>query len=182
MLCAVCDAVMAAGFSVQSVSFGMGGGLLQKVNRDTMSFATKLSFIIDADGHERDVMKRPKNEGSKTSLPGVLRVVAGEQRGTLKVVPATWNREKKRSEGDGDSVMRLVWDHGPIAGCWDDFDVLRERVEQQWADVPPVHDVVSGELQARVEQWVHDFNAREQRKPDGEAQQPGGKAMVNGVS
>ena len=41
-VCAVCDAVMAAGFSVQSVAFGMGGGLLQKVNRDSMSFATKV--------------------------------------------------------------------------------------------------------------------------------------------
>jgi len=30
---------------VQSVAFGMGSGLLQKLNRDTLSFATKLSFI-----------------------------------------------------------------------------------------------------------------------------------------
>jgi hypothetical protein len=37
--------VVKAGFSLQSVAFGMGGGLLQKVNRDTMSFATKLSHI-----------------------------------------------------------------------------------------------------------------------------------------
>lgn len=32
-------------YAIQAVAFGMGGGLLQKVNRDTMSFATKLSFI-----------------------------------------------------------------------------------------------------------------------------------------
>lgn len=38
----------------------MGGGLLQKVNRDTMSFATKLSFIRYADGRAVDVMKRPR--------------------------------------------------------------------------------------------------------------------------
>ncbi len=38
----------------------MGGGLLQKVNRDTMSFATKLSFIRYANGQAVDVMKRPK--------------------------------------------------------------------------------------------------------------------------
>jgi len=175
---------MAAGFSVECTSFGMGGGLLQKVNRDIMSFATKLSFIIDADGHERDVMKRPKQEGGKTSLPGILRVVPAQHAGALRVVPATWNREKRRSEGEGDSVMRVVWDYGPVAGCWDEFDVLRERVERQWADAPPTYDVVSDELKARVERWVHEFSAREEgRKVDGvmQQQQQDGKPIVNGV-
>ena len=48
----------------------MGGGLLQKVNRDTMSFATKLSHIVYADGSQRDIMKAPSSDTSKTSLPG----------------------------------------------------------------------------------------------------------------
>lgn len=34
----------------QSVAFGMGGGLLQRLNRDTLSLATKLSHIVYADG------------------------------------------------------------------------------------------------------------------------------------
>ena len=159
----LCEAVMEAGFSVQSVAFGMGGGLLQKVNRDTMSFATKLSYLIDADGHERNVMKRPKHEGAKTSLPGIMRVVAAEQKGALTVVPARWNRETKQSEGEGVSVMRLVWDYGPVEGCWDDFDVLRERVERQWVEAPPVHDVVSAALKDSVERWVQGFSKREDR-------------------
>ena len=50
----------------------MGGGLLQKVNRDTMSFATKLSHIVYADGSERDIMKAPSGDTSKASLPGGL--------------------------------------------------------------------------------------------------------------
>lgn len=50
----------------------MGGGLLQKVNRDTMSFATKLSHIVYADGSQRDIMKAPSSDASKTSLPGEL--------------------------------------------------------------------------------------------------------------
>ena len=178
---AVCDAVMAAGFSVESVAFGMGGGLLQKLNRDTMAFATKLSFIIDENGEERDVMKRPKHEGSKTSLPGILRVVQAEQKGALKVLPATWNSQTKRSEGEGDSVMRTVWDHGPVAGCWDDFDVLRERVEQQWTDAPAVHDVVSSELKAKTERWVEAFNVREQRKLRWDEQQQNGTARLDGA-
>ena len=55
---------------LQAVAFGMGGGLLQKVNRDTMSFATKLSHIVYADGSRRDIMKAPSSDTSKASLPG----------------------------------------------------------------------------------------------------------------
>ena len=49
----IAHAVEKAGFAAQNVAFGMGGGLLQKVHRDTMSFATKLSKITYEDGVER---------------------------------------------------------------------------------------------------------------------------------
>lgn len=52
-------AVLEKGFSAEAVAFGMGGGLLQKVNRDTMSFATKLGHIVYADGTARDIFKVP---------------------------------------------------------------------------------------------------------------------------
>lgn len=68
------------GYAAQNVAFGMGGGLLQKVNRDTMSFATKLSRIERGGGSggqldERDIMKMPKTDTGKTSLPGELTVI-----------------------------------------------------------------------------------------------------------
>ncbi len=56
---------------LQAVAFGMGGGLLQKINRDTMSFATKLSHVIYADGSHADIMKAPTGDASKISFPGV---------------------------------------------------------------------------------------------------------------
>jgi nicotinic acid phosphoribosyltransferase len=75
MLSNIIDAVIKAGYSVQSVAFGMGGGLLQKVNRDTMSFATKLSHIhIKGQDTGRDIMKAPKTDLGKFSLPGILQV------------------------------------------------------------------------------------------------------------
>lgn len=49
----ILDATLAAGYSAECVTFGMGGGLLQKVNRDSMSFATKLNYIVYADGQTR---------------------------------------------------------------------------------------------------------------------------------
>ena len=50
----------------------MGGGLLQKVNRDTMSFATKLSHVMYADGTEADIMKSPTGDSGKVSFPGAV--------------------------------------------------------------------------------------------------------------
>ncbi|KNE70236.1 hypothetical protein AMAG_14389, partial [Allomyces macrogynus ATCC 38327] len=79
-------AVEHAGFSAECVAFGMGGGLLQKVHRDTMSFATKLSYVKLADGTERDVMKVPKTDSAKSSLPGRLAVVPAHN-GLPVVVP-----------------------------------------------------------------------------------------------
>ena len=52
---------------LQAVAYGMGGGLLQKVNRDTMQFATKLSHIVYADGSVREVAKMPKTDPAKVS-------------------------------------------------------------------------------------------------------------------
>lgn len=70
----IANAVEKAGFSAQNVAYGMGGGLLQKVNRDTMSFATKLCKIIYEDGSERDTMKMPIDDKAKRSLPGEFSV------------------------------------------------------------------------------------------------------------
>lgn len=50
----------------------MGGGLLQKLNRDTMSFATKLSHVVYADGTPGDIMKNPAGDSAKISFPGEL--------------------------------------------------------------------------------------------------------------
>lgn len=68
------EAAMEAGFSAECMVFGMGGGLLQKVNRDTMSFATKLCHITYADGSRADVMKIPTTDSGKNSFPGELEV------------------------------------------------------------------------------------------------------------
>jgi nicotinamide phosphoribosyltransferase len=70
---------IASGYSAANVAFGMGGGLLQKVNRDTMSFATKLSYIRTPDGKTRDIMKKPKSDPGKVSLPGILKVKKSER-------------------------------------------------------------------------------------------------------
>jgi nicotinamide phosphoribosyltransferase len=58
-------------WSADNVAFGMGGGLLQKVDRDTQKFAFKCSSII-VDGEIRDVFKDPITDQGKISKKGRL--------------------------------------------------------------------------------------------------------------
>lgn len=54
----ILDKLMELGFSASNMAFGMGGGLLQKVNRDTHKFALKCS-AIHVNGSWLDVYKEP---------------------------------------------------------------------------------------------------------------------------
>lgn len=66
-----CEAIRTAGFSTENVAYGLGGGLLQKVNRDTMKFAMKAS-AIEIDDIWHDVYKDPITDPGKRSKRGRL--------------------------------------------------------------------------------------------------------------
>jgi len=147
----IIDNYLKHGYSAQNVAFGMGGGLLQKVNRDTMSFATKLSFMRTPDGKYRDIMKKPKSDPSKISLPGILKVKRVD--GIPTVFPSSEN------DDDKDNLLETVWDCGPVVGHkWPTFDQIRENVKHGWATVPRLHDPISKELRQKISDWVKNFD------------------------
>jgi nicotinamide phosphoribosyltransferase len=74
MLGKILDAVLAAGWSADNIAFGSGGGLLQKLNRDTQRFAFKCSSILVGNA-ERDVYKQPVTDSGKISKKGRLKLV-----------------------------------------------------------------------------------------------------------
>jgi nicotinamide phosphoribosyltransferase len=57
------------GWSMDNWSFGMGGALLQQINRDTLRFALKCS-AIDIGGQWHDVYKQPVTDPGKDSRAG----------------------------------------------------------------------------------------------------------------
>ena len=57
------------GWSMDNWSFGMGGALLQQINRDTLKFALKCS-AIDINGQWHDVYKQPVTDPGKDSRAG----------------------------------------------------------------------------------------------------------------
>ena len=75
---ALLAAVEAAGWSTENLAFGSGGGLLQKLNRDTLRCAFKCSLVTRG-GEEVEVYKAPLTDPTKASKAGRLALVRGEQ-------------------------------------------------------------------------------------------------------
>ena len=66
------------GWSQDIWSYGMGGALLQQVNRDTLKFALKCS-AIDRKGQWHNVYKNPKTDPSKASRGGRFNLIQNEK-------------------------------------------------------------------------------------------------------
>lgn len=73
-----------AGFSADNLNFGMGGGLLQQVNRDTMKWAMKCS-AVRINNQWNDVYKEPKTDLGKASKRGRLALV--KENDSYKTIP-----------------------------------------------------------------------------------------------
>ncbi|MBS0204987.1 MAG: nicotinate phosphoribosyltransferase [Planctomycetes bacterium] len=86
MLGLILAAMQTSGWSADNIAFGSGGGLLQKLNRDTQRFAFKCSSAT-VNGEERDVFKQPMTDAGKKSKSGRLKLVRSEADGRLTTVP-----------------------------------------------------------------------------------------------
>jgi len=85
----ILNALIDNGYSAENIAtFGMGGGLLQKVNRDTQRFAFKSSWQ-ERYGIGYDIFKEPKDL-SKASKKGRLKLVA--ENDTFVTVPESDKR------------------------------------------------------------------------------------------
>jgi nicotinamide phosphoribosyltransferase len=62
------------GYSADNIAFGMGGALLQIVNRDDLKFAMKASAAC-IDGEWRSVFKDPITDPGKKSLAGLVTTI-----------------------------------------------------------------------------------------------------------
>ena len=65
-------------YSAANITFGMGGALLQKLDRDTYSFAMKVSAIHDGNTW-KDVYKEPSNDKTKNSRRGRFAIVKNDE-------------------------------------------------------------------------------------------------------
>lgn len=105
-----------AGFSATNIAFGMGGALLQQVNRDTQRFAYKCSSVT-VNGAEREVFKQPKTDLGKSSKKGKLDLTYLATKGKFETVKGVDNFG---------SVLKVVFENGDIKKRYT-FAEIRER-------------------------------------------------------
>lgn len=103
------------GYAADNFVFGMGGGLLQKHNRDTNRCAFKTSYAV-VDGKPIDVYKDPI-DGKKKSKRGKFSVI--KKLDGLVTVPYD------ESLGYND-LLQTVYSNGVILG-YPDFEMIRKR-------------------------------------------------------
>ena len=115
----ILESLKTEGFSASNIAFGMGGALLQKVNRDTLEFAYKCSAIV-ANNELIEVYKQPITDSGKNSKRGRLDLIKDEN-GAYKTV-----KLEALGESAPHSVLQKVFENGEIL-IDDNLEAIRER-------------------------------------------------------
>ncbi|WP_322071523.1 nicotinate phosphoribosyltransferase [Paraburkholderia bannensis] len=122
---AILAALDDAGYAADNVTFGMGGALLQRVDRDTQRFAMKCSAIRLGDTWT-GVRKDPVTDSGKRSKMGRLTLLRNRRTGDYRTatLPLAW--EDRMLERDWEDALETVYENGRL--CVDvTLDAIRER-------------------------------------------------------
>lgn len=115
----ILEAVKQAGFSTENLAMGMGGGLLQHVNRDTFKWAMKCSSAT-INGKQVDVYKDPVTDPGKASKKGKFAVAVYNGRPTCYNV----------GHNVAANMLLPVYCNGELS--WEDtFENIRSRAKSQ---------------------------------------------------
>lgn len=117
----IIDRLIEKGISIDNIAFGMGAGLLQKVDRDTLKYAMKASAIKAADRpYWVDIYKDPVH-GGKTSKRGRLGLVYQCGLGSCgyRTVP------EFVANKDDENLLKLVYINGELTNP-QTFDSVRK--------------------------------------------------------
>jgi nicotinamide phosphoribosyltransferase len=119
---AILAKVTGLGYSTDNIVFGSGGGLLQKVNRDTFKFAQKASAIKVANKWV-GIFKDPITDHGKKSKTGRQTLVKSRSTGEYMTV----NLDEFNTK-EWEDVMVTVYDHGKITNT-STLDEIRARAQ-----------------------------------------------------
>ncbi|MFN4160682.1 MAG: nicotinate phosphoribosyltransferase [Stenotrophomonas sp.] len=122
--------ITAAGYAADNVAFGMGGALLQRLDRDTQKFALKCS-AARVDGNWIDVYKDPVTDSGKQSKRGRMRLLRHREYGQFRTVPVPAGAESLAAVElplGYEDAMLTVWENGRLLQD-DTFADIRSRAD-----------------------------------------------------
>ena len=110
----ILGAFMAMGWSADNIAFGMGGALLQGIDRDTQKWAMKCSSAL-VNGEWVDVYKDPITDSGKASLKGRVKLWtnAGGEFATSVQAPTGWT---DKGIGGWTPALQEVYRDGELVG------------------------------------------------------------------
>ena len=114
----ILESVTAAGWSAENLTFGSGGALLQRLDRDTQKCAYKCSYAV-VDGVEREVFKDPVTDPGKRSKKGRLVLVRDG---------GGWSTVREEERGGRDDELVTVFQDGDIVREWT-WQQVRDRAD-----------------------------------------------------
>lgn len=107
-----------AKWSTDNIAFGMGGALLQKLNRDTQKFAFKCSNVT-IQGVGREVYKEPVTDPGKNSKRGRLKLIR---------LNGTYSTVKQTELPESADELVTVFENGHVLSDFD-FESCRQRAQ-----------------------------------------------------
>ncbi|MDL1896745.1 nicotinate phosphoribosyltransferase [Anaerolineae bacterium CFX7] len=117
---AILQNALDGGYSATNLTFGMGGALLQQLNRDTQKFAMKLSAVV-INGRALPAYKDPVTDPAKKSKAGRLDLIQTADGYATITLPD--------AEPDARSALRAVFENGELL-LDETLDAVRARVNQ----------------------------------------------------
>jgi nicotinamide phosphoribosyltransferase len=126
----ILERITSDGYATDNIAFGMGGALLQQLNRDTQKFALKCS-AARIDGKWIDVYKNPVTDHGKQSKRGRMTLIRHREYGTYKTLPVSADApslDAAVKPPGYDDAMVTVWEDGRLLTDWT-FKEIRARAE-----------------------------------------------------
>ena len=120
-----------AGFSADNIAFGMGGGLLQAWNRDSLKYAMKASAIRIDEGEWVGFSKDPITDKGKQSKQGRLGLVFEGGIGSAGHRTLPENIANKKG-----NILRTVFKNGELL-VEDTFQEIRDRASLKEDEYTP---------------------------------------------
>ena len=110
----ILKAVIQAGYAASNIVFGMGGGLLQQLDRDTHKFAFKCSAALRGETWV-DVFKDPITDQGKKS-----------KRGRMKLIQTEDGYRTVNQNEPGEDHLHIVYENGILIKEWT-FEEVRQQ-------------------------------------------------------
>lgn len=116
------QALASQNISAENLVLGMGGALLQKINRDTQKFAVKCSHAV-VNGREVDVQKSPLEMNEQGSI---IKSFKSSKAGRLKLIETPVGFKTVGEREQGQDILETVFENGEIKRSYR-FEEVRDR-------------------------------------------------------